>query len=158
VLGQSDKWVEYMPEVDATSRYEATDEGLKVSVVRAQRIYNNHQWPNPIVIKLENVTPAFRPPAVSTQEANAAGQLQGELHALGDDKELEVGFYYRLKPQTLNEITTDAGWKILSVDNLKTPGQFEAKLPDLPKGVYQFRAYANHDKITVKGEIKEIRK
>jgi alpha-L-fucosidase len=158
VLGQSDKWVEYMPDVDATSRFQQTEEGLSLSVVRAQRIYNNHQWPNAIVIKLENVTPALSPPIVTTQEAGASGKLQGELHALGDDDKLEVGFYYRLKPKTLNGITTDAGWQAVPADNMDKPGIFEAALPDVPKGVYQFRAYAAHDKITIKGEIKELKK
>jgi alpha-L-fucosidase len=55
VLGQSGEAVEYRPEVDATARLRQTDEGLEISVVRAQRLYNNYQWPNPVVVKLENV-------------------------------------------------------------------------------------------------------
>ncbi len=58
VLGQNDKVVEYEPDNDATSRFEQRDDGLHISVVRAQRLYNNHQWPNPTVVKLENITPA----------------------------------------------------------------------------------------------------
>ena len=55
VLGQNDKVVEYQPKNIPDSRMEQTDAGLKISVVRAQRIYNNRKWPNPIVVKLENV-------------------------------------------------------------------------------------------------------
>jgi alpha-L-fucosidase len=58
VLGQNDKVVEYEPGNDATSRFEQRDDGLHISIVRAQRLYNNHQWPNPTVVKLENITPA----------------------------------------------------------------------------------------------------
>jgi len=58
VLGQSGELVEYKPDIDAESRFEQTSDGLKISVVRAQRIYNNHKWPNPIVVKLEQVVPA----------------------------------------------------------------------------------------------------
>lgn len=55
VLGQNDKVVEYLGTIDATSKMEQTHEGLKISIVRAQRIYNNGRWPNPIVVKLEGV-------------------------------------------------------------------------------------------------------
>ena len=55
VLGQNDKVVEYEPQTDATSRFTQTEEGLEVSIVRAQRIYNDSGWPNPIVVKLEGV-------------------------------------------------------------------------------------------------------
>ena len=55
VLGQNDKVVEYNPKIVPTSHVKQTDEGLEISVVRAQRIYNDHKWPNPIVVKLEGV-------------------------------------------------------------------------------------------------------
>jgi alpha-L-fucosidase len=55
VVGQNDRVVEYQPKIDPKPTAQQTDQGLKISVVRAQRIYNNHQWPNPIVVKLEGV-------------------------------------------------------------------------------------------------------
>ncbi|MDF7826161.1 alpha-L-fucosidase [Pontiellaceae bacterium B12227] len=55
VLGQNDRVVEYKPQVNPESRFEQTDEGLKISIVRAQRLYNNHEWPNPVVVKLKGV-------------------------------------------------------------------------------------------------------
>ena len=58
MLGQNDKVVEYRPEIDAKSRFVQEKDGLHISVVRAQRIYNNSKWPNPITVKLENVEPA----------------------------------------------------------------------------------------------------
>jgi alpha-L-fucosidase len=58
VLGQSDRVVEYLPDVDATSRFTQTTDGLSISVVRAQRLYNNHKWPNPVVVEITQAKPA----------------------------------------------------------------------------------------------------
>jgi len=55
VLGQNSLVLEYNPEVDPQPTIKNTKEGLELSVMRAQRIYNDRKWPNPIVIKLENV-------------------------------------------------------------------------------------------------------
>ena len=55
VLGQNDKAVEYNPSAKPASTVEQTEDGLKISVVRAQRLYNDHKWPNPLVVKLEGV-------------------------------------------------------------------------------------------------------
>ena len=54
-LGQNDRVLEYDPEAKPESRVEQTEQGLQISIVRAQRIYNNRKWPNPVVVKLENV-------------------------------------------------------------------------------------------------------
>lgn len=55
VLGQNSKVVEYQQNTDPESRFQQKDYVLEISVVRAQRIYNDRNWPNPIVVKLENV-------------------------------------------------------------------------------------------------------
>ena len=55
VLGQNDRVLEYNKNADVKSRFKQTDEGLEISVMRAQRIYNNQSWPNTVVVKLENV-------------------------------------------------------------------------------------------------------
>jgi alpha-L-fucosidase len=61
VLGQNDKVVEYRPKDNPESRFKQTNNGLEISVVRAQRIYNNMKWPNPITVKLENVISSLDP-------------------------------------------------------------------------------------------------
>lgn len=61
VLGQSGKTVEYNPKARPEARLQAMDDGILISVVRAQRLYNNHAWPNPLVVKLEGVE--FHSPA-----------------------------------------------------------------------------------------------
>jgi hypothetical protein len=35
-------------------------------IIRAQRLYDNNQWPNPSVAKMEDMRPALTPPAPST--------------------------------------------------------------------------------------------
>jgi len=48
VLGHAGRVLEYNPKADVTPRFEQTTEGLKISVVRAQRLYNNSGWPRRI--------------------------------------------------------------------------------------------------------------
>jgi len=55
VLGQNDRVVEYNPRHKPVSTVKQTEDGLNISVVRAQRIYNDAKWPNPLVVKLEGV-------------------------------------------------------------------------------------------------------
>ena len=55
VVGHDNKTLEYNPDVNGITTFEQTDEGLKISVFRGQRIYNDRKWPNPIVVKMEHV-------------------------------------------------------------------------------------------------------
>ena len=55
VLGHGGEVLEYAEEADAAPRMENRERGLKIDVMRAQRIYNDRKWPNPIVVKLENI-------------------------------------------------------------------------------------------------------
>ena len=55
VVGHDNKTLEYSPEVNGETTFEQTGEGLKLSVFRGQRIYNDRKWPNPIVVRMENV-------------------------------------------------------------------------------------------------------
>jgi alpha-L-fucosidase len=54
VLGQSGRVLEYNTKVIPETRWNQDEEGLHISVMRAQRIYNNTRWPNPIVLKITN--------------------------------------------------------------------------------------------------------
>ncbi|MCM2370127.1 alpha-L-fucosidase [Aporhodopirellula aestuarii] len=55
VLGQEDRVEKFTSRHDIGTRHRQTDDGLEVSVVRAQRLYNNRRWPNAVVLRLENV-------------------------------------------------------------------------------------------------------
>jgi alpha-L-fucosidase len=55
ILGYGSELVEYKKGFDAKVYVENTDIGLLVSAVNGQRLYTNYQWPNPVVLKIENV-------------------------------------------------------------------------------------------------------
>jgi alpha-L-fucosidase len=57
VLGQSGRVLEYNTQVIPETRWDQDAEGLQISVMRAQRIYNNTRWPNPIVLKITHAKP-----------------------------------------------------------------------------------------------------
>jgi alpha-L-fucosidase len=59
VLGQSGRVLEYRPDVDPVTTWTQDAGGLHVSAMRAQRLYNDSRWPNPVVLK---VTHAASPP------------------------------------------------------------------------------------------------
>ena len=52
LLGHNGKVLEYSPDADPAPRMEMTRGGLKLSVMRAQRIYNDLKWHNPQVVKI----------------------------------------------------------------------------------------------------------
>ena len=55
VLGQNSKVVEYNPDIDPAAEFRQLPGSLIISVVRAQRLYNDRTWANPLVVKLTNV-------------------------------------------------------------------------------------------------------
>lgn len=160
VLGQSGELVEYNPEADAGARFEQKVDGLHISVVRAQRIYNDHKWPNPIVVKLENVEPALDPPFVNTIGASAAGArmvLKGALMKKGDEDQLEVGFMYRPYAGFAENLTGGA-WTYTHFIDMNNLDVFNIGVNDLASGQeYEYRAVVRHTKIEIKGEIKRFR-
>lgn len=54
LLGQTGEVLEYQPEAKPACHWEQTPNGLKISAVRAQRIYNDRSWPNPIVLRISH--------------------------------------------------------------------------------------------------------
>ncbi|MDN5215217.1 alpha-L-fucosidase [Fulvivirgaceae bacterium BMA12] len=143
VLGQSGNVVEYMPDVDGTASYEQTPDGLKISVVRAQRIYNNHQWPNPVVVKLENVTPAMTLTKFKTSEATVVGRGQVkfgmEIPGMGDASSLQIGFEYRPLRSTL-EKEVKTSWSATNLMTVNGTGAYELLVAD-----ESFRGLSNPD-------------
>jgi len=58
VLGQSGRVLEYNTKVIPETRWSQENDGLHISVMRAQRIYNNTRWPNPIVLRITHAKSA----------------------------------------------------------------------------------------------------
>ena len=52
ILGQSGRTLEYRPKVNPKTTWKQDENGLHITAMRAQRIYNNWKWPNPIVLKI----------------------------------------------------------------------------------------------------------
>lgn len=55
ILGYGSNLVEYKEGFDAKVYSSSTPIGLVISAVNGHRLYTNNQWPNPIVLKIENV-------------------------------------------------------------------------------------------------------
>lgn len=60
VLGQNDLVLEYNTDVTPTTTLVQTDHALNITATRAQRIYNDRTWPNPIVVKITDAIAANR--------------------------------------------------------------------------------------------------
>ncbi len=59
ILGYASELVEYRPGYDAKIYFSQTPIGLVISAVNGHRLYTNNKWPNPVVLKIENVK--FKP-------------------------------------------------------------------------------------------------
>lgn len=160
VLGQNDKVVEYNPNTDPISRFKQTEQGLEISVVRAQRIYNNSKWPNPITVKLENVVPALDPPVIETGEGKTLKNnlvLNGELLKTGDDEKLKFGFEYRPYAGFVENLYA-THWETTAFTDLTDKSKFSVQIDNLKKDTqYEYRAVVVHPKMRIYGDIKTIK-
>jgi hypothetical protein len=87
-----------------------TTEALRVTAWRAQRLDNDRRWPNPVVVKLDNVVPGLDPPVVVTTAAQwdpngRTAILTARLETLGDARSVRVGFEYRRKKGPAEDVT-----------------------------------------------------
>lgn len=62
ILGESGVELEYRPDVDPQPQWRNTWQGLHVSAMRTKRVYNDYDWPNPVVLKLTHVIPSEKQP------------------------------------------------------------------------------------------------
>jgi alpha-L-fucosidase len=160
VLGATSETLEYKPEVDPRPRWTQDDKGLHLEVMMAQRLYNDRQWPDPIVLKLTKVSPAMQLPAVATEpgeRTGAAATLRGRLASLGGAPAVEVGFQHRRKKGTEDLLKQEASWVTTKLQRQAGPGTFSASISGLEPGViYEFRAVVKHPLITLYGEEKPL--
>ena len=59
ILGYKSELLEYKEGFDAKIYFQPTKMGLLVSAVNGHRLYTNNQWPNPVVLRMENA--GYRP-------------------------------------------------------------------------------------------------
>ncbi len=164
VLGQTGNIVEYKPDVDGKATFEQTSEGLKISVVRAQRIYNNHKWPNPIIVKLKNIQPAMEPAYFSTVKAeklpNGNLRLTASVSKLGNGKQFRLGFEYRPVQSTLNE-EFDSKWTSTDIFPIAQTGNHTLEMVKENVTAYdeiEYRAILYQDGLKIEGNTQKISK
>lgn len=162
VLGQSGEMVEYRPEVKPKTTWKQDGNGLQVTAYRAQRLYTDRRWPNPIVLKITNVEPGLTPPEVLTTGADwsggASANLRGRLASLGNVQQVEVGFQYREKKGGTDLSERTEPWTDLPGQNRTSPSDFTYTMQGLTAGrVYEYRARVRHPLITMYGEEKTLR-
>jgi len=163
VLGQSGRIVEYMPQKDGMAYFHQTTDGLSFDVVKAQRIYNNHKWPNPIVVKLENVEPAFQPAKFKTldvvQNSNSA-TFKVRIEELGDCKNYKIGFEYRPVKSTLDEDFNEK-WTNSNFYPITKKGDYELDIKtnadSILSGGYEYRAILVQDGLRTMGGILKVK-
>jgi len=158
VLGQNSLIQEYKPGKDVSCRFVQTDTGLVVSVVKAQRLYDDHKWPNPVVIKLENVLPAIQSVQVLTVSAKPVNEketmLSGSIANYKGTEKLTPSFYYRV----YNGQTEDlygGNWTTIAAQAPAADGSFKATVTGLSKGQrYEYKAVVLYNRIPVDGDKK----
>jgi alpha-L-fucosidase len=137
--------------------------GLHVTAYRAQRLYTNRGWPNPIVLKISAAEPGLTPPEVATPGAGwnpsaRAATLHGRLANLGNVPRVEVGFQYRLKKDGTDLSEKTEPWTDLRLTPRASTGEFSYTLTGLAPGRdYEYRARVRHPLIDMYGQEKTFR-
>jgi alpha-L-fucosidase len=163
VLGQSDQIVEYRPTVKPKTTWSQDEAGLHISAYRAQRLYTDRGWPDPIVLKIANADQALTPPEVTTSNAtwNAsrnAETLGGALTNLGGVPEVQAGFQYRVKKDGTDLSERTEPWIDLPLTARNATGDFSYELQNLNAARdYEYRAVVRHPLLTTYGQEKTFR-
>jgi alpha-L-fucosidase len=162
ILGQNDRVLEYQPSVVPKTTFRQEADGLRIRAMHTQRLHDDRRWPNPIVVKLTHVQPAFTPPHVTSVRAawDAATRTvacEGRLVTLGDATRLEVGFEYRdITGLDINDRPDT--WTAVPAGALDAPGGFKAAATGLARGrTYEFRAVAKHPLLPLYGRDLRVR-
>ena len=161
VLGQNGRVLEYRPEVNPQPALKQEEDGLHIHAMFTHRLQDNSRWPNPIVLKITNVKPAFTPPKLETKSARfdaatKTASLTGTLQDLGKAPSLEVGFEFR-SIVGLDASDRSIPWQQGPSVSLSAPGDFTLKLAEInPDGVYEYRAYVKHPLLTIYGADKRL--
>jgi alpha-L-fucosidase len=163
VLGANGEVLEYAPRVVPKSTFHMENDGLHIRTMLSQRLQDNRQWPNPMVVKITNVEPALVPPRVKTgayhwDEGSGSYRLEGELLAMGEAASLDVGFEYR--PIDGEDIhSRSAPWIATPNQKVTATGPFSMMLEGLPKDKhYEFRAVVRHPLLALYGGEVTLRK
>lgn len=152
VLGQNDQVLEYQPNVTPRSTFRQQGDTLTLRAMHAQRLYTNRAWPNPIVIKLENVEAALEPPSIET-----GSRFSANLTSLGGASSVEVHFEYQ--DVTGYDLTErPSNWVALPPQTVTRPGNIQVPVPALQAGhQYEFRPVVKHPLLQLYGATRTFR-
>lgn len=162
VLGQSDEVLEYRADVVPKTTWEQTPGGLRIRAMRAHRLYDNRQWPNPVVLRITNAKPGFLPPQVlplrSTWDAQRGlAVLEAQLQRLAAGDTVEARFQYRRKQRVEELYDNPEPWVDTAPLPLRENGRFQSAVTGLaPDTQYEYRAVVVHPKITVTSQQRDI--
>ena len=163
VLGQSDQIVEYRPTVKPKTVWKQDEQGLHITAYRAQRLYTDRGWLDPLVLKIVNADQAMIPPEVITSNATwDAGKqtetLRGSLANLGGAPEVQAGFQYRVKKDGTDLSEKIEPWTDLPLAARTATGDFSYELANLTGNHdYEYRAVVRHPLLTMYGQEKTFR-
>ena len=122
--------------------------------MRAQRLYNNRHWPNPIVFKITHVQPGLVPPVFAVDDAtwsvkSGRATLHATLESLGDAKVVELGFEIRRKKGFLEMYETDPEWQGVGMVPNTSTGKFSQLTGKLESNLtYEYRLVVKHPLLT----------
>jgi alpha-L-fucosidase len=156
VLSQNDKVVEYRADVVPQTTWRQETDGFHIRAMRAQRLYNDRKWPNPVVFRLTHVKPALHPPRVDTtgvrwDAAKGEAVCEGFVRDLGDAPDVEVGFEFR-NITGMDTAERAVPWTGGSLERKTAPGAFNSRIAGWKAGEsYEVRAVARHPLLTLYG-------
>jgi alpha-L-fucosidase len=160
VLGQNDKVLEYQSTVPTTTWRQEPD-GLHIHFVQAQRLRDNREWPDPVVLKISHAAAVAAQAGVGTvrglwDAASGTARFEGNLGSLGAAGDAMVGFEYRdITGLDASERTGE--WQQTGSSHLTAAGPFSAESAVLKSGdTYEFRAVAKTAAQTVYGRELEL--
>jgi len=157
VLGQNSLLQEYKPGKDVSCRFRQTDTGLVVSIVKAQRIYDDHKWPGPVVIKLENILPAVEPVQVITgtvKPTPGTVLFNGKVVPYRSRPGLTAWFYYRVYHGQTEDLYSGE-WIKSGTAVTDASGNFKLLINHLKKGLqYEYKAVVLNNRIEIEGDKK----
>lgn len=160
VLGQNSQIIEYKANLDVSCKFTQTAEGLDVSVVKAQRIYDDHRWPNAVVIKLENVEPVFAEAVfvktVGSKVGVEGAVLKGQVVDYKPSLSKRARFYYRPYAGQVETLYASP-WEKTAWVTINPDGTFSAPLKGFKKGArVEYKAVAEQQKVAVEGETSVV--
>jgi alpha-L-fucosidase len=156
VLGQNDRELEYQPDVVPQTSWEQRDDGLHIRAMRAQRLYTDRTWPNPVVLELTGVEAALEPPRLTIVEAQWHPGAQAvvcrvDVGSLGDQRLAQLFCEYQ-DVTGLDRSESSSTWTQTGARPVTEPGVTTVDVAPVRRGhTNEIRPCIAHPLLTVRG-------